>query len=105
MECWKGSCTNRFIVLGGAFYKKDKFYIFKWYDVDALMKNILVKSANNKKRTLEILLLLCCTIDSVKYLKFKKNEGLSRKTLAISLKALERNWILHSQTLNEIPPS
>jgi DNA-binding HxlR family transcriptional regulator len=54
------------------------------------MRNILVKSANNKKRTLEILLPVCCTIDSVKFLMFKKMKGFSRKTLAISLKDLER---------------
>jgi len=52
----EGFRTNRFIVLGGAFSKKDEFCTFKGYDVDALMRNILVKSANNKKRMLEILL-------------------------------------------------
>jgi hypothetical protein len=41
LECWMGSCANRFIVLGGAFSKKDEFCTFKGYDVDALMRNIL----------------------------------------------------------------
>jgi hypothetical protein len=41
LEFWKGFCTNRFIVLGGAFIKKDEFWTFKGYDVDALMRNIL----------------------------------------------------------------
>jgi hypothetical protein len=77
-ECWKGSCTIRFIVLGGAFSKKDEFCTFKGYDVDALMRNILVKSANNKKRTLEILLPVYWPIDSV-VPKVQKNEGLQQE--------------------------
>lgn len=71
----EGFGTNRFIVLGGAFYKKEEFCTFKGYDGDALMRNMLIKSANNKKRMLEILLPVYCTIDSVKFLMFEKNEG------------------------------
>ena len=58
-----------------------------------------------KRGTLEILLPLCCTTDSVRYLKFKKTmKGFSSKTLAIRLKELERNGILDRQAFNEIPP-
>jgi DNA-binding HxlR family transcriptional regulator len=58
-----------------------------------------------KRGTLEILLPLCCTTDPVRYLKFKKTmKGFSSKTLAIRLKELERNGILHRQAFSEIPP-
>jgi DNA-binding HxlR family transcriptional regulator len=58
-----------------------------------------------KRGTLEILLPLCCTTDSVRYLKFKKTmKGFSSKTLAIRLKELERNGILNRRAYKEIPP-
>lgn len=58
-----------------------------------------------KRGTLEILLPLCCTTDSVRYLKFKKTmKGFSSKTLAIRLKDLERNGVLSRQAYSEIPP-
>ncbi len=58
-----------------------------------------------KRGTLEILLPLCCTTDSVKYLKFKNTmKGFSSKTLAIMLKDLGRKGILHMQASNETLP-
>ncbi len=58
-----------------------------------------------KRGTLEILLPLCCSTDSVRYVMFKKTmKGFSSKTLAIRLKELERNGILHRQAYNETPP-
>ena len=58
-----------------------------------------------KRETLEILLPLCCTTDSVRYLKFKKTlKGFSSKTIAIRLKELEKNGILHREAFSEIPP-
>jgi DNA-binding HxlR family transcriptional regulator len=58
-----------------------------------------------KRGTLEILLPLCCTTNSVKYLKFKNTmKGFSSKTLAIMLKDLERKGILHMQASNETLP-
>ncbi|MBA3750198.1 MAG: winged helix-turn-helix transcriptional regulator [Nitrosopumilus sp.] len=58
-----------------------------------------------KRGSLEILLPLCCTTNSVRYLKFRNTmKGFSSKTLAIRLKELERNGILHRQAYNEIPP-
>jgi DNA-binding HxlR family transcriptional regulator len=79
---------------------------FKGYDVDALMKETSsLRKLITKRGTLEILLPLCCTTDSVRYLKFKKTmKGFSSKTLAIRLKELERNGILNRQAYNEIPP-
>ncbi len=79
---------------------------FKGYDVDVLMKETFqLRKLITKRGTLEILLPLCCTTDSVRYLKFKNTmKGFSSKTLAIRLKELERNGILHRQAYNEIPP-
>ena len=79
---------------------------FQGYDVDALMNETLqLRKLITKRGTLEILLPLCCSTDSVRYLKFKKTmKGFSSKTLAIRLKELERNGILHRQAYNEIPP-
>ena len=79
---------------------------FKGYDVDVLMKETSsLRKLITQRGTLEILLPLCCSTDSVRYLKFKKTmKGFSSKTLAIRLKELERNGILHRQAFNEIPP-
>jgi DNA-binding HxlR family transcriptional regulator len=79
---------------------------FQGYDADALMNETsILRKLITKRGTLEILLPLCCTTDSVRYLKFKKTmKGFSSKTLAIRLKELERNGILHRQAFNEIPP-
>ena len=79
---------------------------FKGYDVDALMKETSsLRALITKRGTLEILLPLCCSTESVRYLKFKKTmKGFSSKTLAARLKELERNGILHRQAFNEIPP-
>ena len=79
---------------------------FKGYDVDVLMKETSsLRKLITQRGTLEILLPLCCSTDSVRYLRFKKTmKGFSSKTLAIRLKELERNGILHRQAFNEIPP-
>ena len=79
---------------------------FQGYDVDTLMKETSsLRKLITKRGTLEILLPLCCTTDSVRYLKFKKTmKGFSSKTLAIRLKELERNGILNRRAYNEIPP-
>ena len=79
---------------------------FQGYDVDALMNETFqLRKLITKRGTLEILLPLCCTTDPVRYLKFKKTmKGFSSKTLAIRLKELEKNGILHRQAFSEIPP-
>ena len=78
---------------------------FQGYGVDAIMKETSsLRAFITKRGTLKILLPLCCTNDPVRYLKFKKTmKGFSSKTLAIRLKELERNGILHRQAFNEIP--
>jgi DNA-binding HxlR family transcriptional regulator len=79
---------------------------FKGYDVDDLMKETSsLRKLITKRGTLEILLPLCCTTESVRYLKFKKTmNGFSSKTFSVRLKEMERNGILHRQAYNEIPP-
>ena len=79
---------------------------FKGYDVDVLMKETSsLRKLITQRGTLEILLPLCCSTESVRYLKFRETmKGFSSKTLAIRLKELERNGILHRQAFNEIPP-
>jgi DNA-binding HxlR family transcriptional regulator len=86
--------------------KDNEYCSFKGYDVDTLMRETSsLRKLITKRGTLEILLPLCCSTDSVRYLKFKKTmKGFSSKTLAIRLKELERNGILHRQAFNEIPP-
>ena len=83
-----------------------EFCNFQGYDVDALMNDTFqLRKLITKRGTLEILLPLCCTTDPVRYLKFKKTmKGFSSKTLAIRLKELEKNGILHRQAFSEIPP-
>lgn len=79
---------------------------FKGYDIETLMEETAsLRKLITKRGTLEILLPLCCTTDSVRYLKFKKTmKGFSSKTLAIRLKDLERNGVLRRQAYSEIPP-
>jgi DNA-binding HxlR family transcriptional regulator len=79
---------------------------FKGYDIETLMEEIAsLRKLITKRGALEILLPLCCTTEYVRYLKFKKTmRGFSSKTLAIRLKELEKNGILHRQAFNEIPP-
>lgn len=86
--------------------KDNEYCSFKGYDVDTLMKETSsLRKLITQRGTLEILLPLCCSTDSVRYLKFKKTmKGFSSKTLAIRLKELEKNGILHRQAFNEIPP-
>ncbi|HEY0579657.1 MAG TPA: winged helix-turn-helix transcriptional regulator [Candidatus Nitrosocosmicus sp.] len=86
--------------------KDNEFCSFQGYDVDILMRETSsLRKLITKRGTLEILLPMCCTTDSVRYLKFKKTmKGFSSKTLAIRLKELEKNGILNRQAFNEIPP-
>jgi DNA-binding HxlR family transcriptional regulator len=58
-----------------------------------------------KRGTLEILIPLCCTTSSVRYIKFRNTmKGFSSKTLAKRLKELDESGILERQAYNEIPP-
>ena len=64
-----------------------------------------LRNGITKRGTLEILILLCCSTDPVRYLTFRKSmKGFSSKTLTIRLKELEKSGILNRQSFNEIPP-
>lgn len=55
--------------------------------------------------TIEILIPLCCTTNSVRYLTFRNSmKGFNSKILAICLKEPEKNGILSRKSYNEIPP-
>ncbi|MER5174935.1 MAG: winged helix-turn-helix transcriptional regulator [Candidatus Nitrosocosmicus sp.] len=79
---------------------------FQGYNVEDLMKETSqLRQLITKRGAFEILIPLCCSSNPVRYLKFKNSmKGFSSKTLAIRLKELERNGILHRQAYNEIPP-
>ena len=79
---------------------------FHGYDADTLMKETAkLRKIITKRGTLEILIPLCCTTTSVRYLKFRKTmKGFSSKTLAKRLKELDESGILERQAYNEIPP-
>ena len=79
---------------------------FHGYDADTLMKETAkLRKIITKRGTLEILIPLCCTTTSVRYIKFRKTmKGFSSKTLAKRLKELDESGILERQAYNEIPP-
>jgi DNA-binding HxlR family transcriptional regulator len=79
---------------------------FHGYDADTLMKETAkLRKIITKRGTLEILIPLCCTTTSVRYINFRKTmKGFSSKTLAKRLKELDESGILERQAFNEIPP-
>jgi DNA-binding HxlR family transcriptional regulator len=79
---------------------------FHGYDADTLMKETAkLRKIITKRGTLEILIPLCCTTSSVRYIKFRNTmKGFSSKTLAKRLKELDESGILERQFYNEIPP-
>jgi DNA-binding HxlR family transcriptional regulator len=79
---------------------------FHGYDADTLMKETAkLRKIITKRGTLEILIPLCCTTTSVRYIKFRNTmKGFSSKTLAKRLKELDESGILERQAYNEIPP-
>src|ERR671921_2275540 len=79
---------------------------FEGYDALLLMSETAkLRKLITKRGTLEILIPLCCTINPVRHLTFRKSmKGFSSKTLAIRLKELEKNGILSRKSYNEIPP-
>ncbi len=102
-----GSNLSKDVVSKIPIIQSDKeFCSFEGYHVHDLMRETSsLRALITKRGPLEILLPLCCTTDSARYLKFKKTmKGFSSKTLAVRLKELERNGILHRQAFNEIPP-
>ena len=79
---------------------------FEGYDATFLMNETAkLRKLITKRGTLEILIPLCCTINPVRYMKFRQTLwGISSKTLAIRLKELQKGGILERQAYDEIPP-
>ena len=79
---------------------------FLWIGCHAPMKQTAkLRKIITKRGTLEILIPLCCTTTSVRYLKFKNTlKGSSSKTLVKRLKELDESGILERHAYNEIPP-
>ena len=79
---------------------------FEGYNAEVLMKETAkIRSLITKRGTLEMLIPLCCTTDTVRYKQFRELlKGFSSKTLARRLKELEKGGILERQAYNEIPP-
>ena len=79
---------------------------FEGYDAATLMKETAkIRKLITKRGTLEMLIPLCCSTNSVRYKQFRELlKGFSSKTLARRLKELEKGGILERQAYNEIPP-
>jgi DNA-binding HxlR family transcriptional regulator len=79
---------------------------FEGYDATLLMNETAkLRKLITKRGTLEILIPLCCTINPVRYMKFRQTlKGFSSKTLAVRLHELQKAGILERQAFNEIPP-
>ena len=79
---------------------------FEGYDPLALMSETSkLRNLITKRGTLEILIPLCCTTNSVRYKQFRQAlKGISSKTLAYRLKELEKAGVLERHSYNEIPP-
>lgn len=79
---------------------------FEGYDAATLMRETAkIRKLITKRGTLEMLIPLCCSTDSVRYKQFRELlKGFSSRTLARRLKELEKGGILERQAYNEIPP-
>jgi len=79
---------------------------FEGYNAEVLMRETAkIRTLITKRGTLEMLIPLCCTTDTVRYKQFRELlKGFSSKTLARRLKELEKGGILERQAYNEIPP-
>jgi DNA-binding HxlR family transcriptional regulator len=79
---------------------------FEGYDASSLMtETAKLRNLITKRGTLEILIPLCCSIEPVRYKKFRETmKGISSKTLAYRLRELEKGGILERRSYNEIPP-
>lgn len=79
---------------------------FKDYDALLLLSETArARKLITKKGTLEILIPLCCSADSVRYKEFRQAmKGFSSRTLTNRLSDLRKNGILERQRYNEIPP-
>ena len=79
---------------------------FEGYNAAILMKETAkVRKLITKRGTLEMLIPLCCSVDTVRYKQFRHlMKGFSSKTLSRRLKELEKGGILERHAYNEIPP-
>jgi DNA-binding HxlR family transcriptional regulator len=79
---------------------------FEGYDALLLMSETAkLRNLITKRGTLEILIPLCCTTNSVRHKQFRQAmKGFSTRTLSNRLKELEKSRILERQRYNEIPP-
>src|SRR5690349_8840156 len=79
---------------------------FEGYDPLALMSETSkLRNLITKRGTMEILIPLCCTTNSVRYKQFRQAlNGISSKTLSYRLKELEKAGVLERRSYNEIPP-
>jgi len=79
---------------------------FEGYDASILMKETAkIRKLITKRGTMEMLIPLCCSTNSVRYKEFRQLlKGFSSKTLARRLKELEKGGILERHAYNEIPP-
>ena len=79
---------------------------FEGYNASILMKETAkIRKLITKRGTIEMLIPLCCSTNSVRYKEFKQLLiGFSSKTLARRLKELEKGGILERNAYNEIPP-
>jgi DNA-binding HxlR family transcriptional regulator len=79
---------------------------FEGYNANSLMSETAkLRKLITSRGTLEILIPLCCTTNSVRYKQFRQAlKGISSRTLAHRLKELEKAGILERQSFNEIPP-
>src|ERR671916_1861380 len=86
-------------------YKEEDCGFFEGYDPSSLMyETAKLRNLITKRGTLEILVPLCCSTDSVRYKKFRETmKGISSKTLAYRLQELEKGGILERRSYNEIP--
>ena len=79
---------------------------FEGYNPSSLMaETARLRNLVTRRGTLEILIPLCCSIEPVRYKKFRETlKGISSKTLAYRLKELEKGGTLERHSYNEIPP-
>ena len=79
---------------------------FEGYNPLALMSETSkLRSLITKRGTMEILIPLCCTTNSVRYKQFRQTlKGISSKTLSARLRELEKAGVLERHSFNEIPP-
>src|SRR3712207_7084701 len=77
---------------------------FEGYNPSSLMaETARLRNLITRRGTLEILIPLCCSIEPVRYKKFRETlKGISSKTLAYRLKELEKGGIRSEEHTSEL---